>query len=115
MEDEYIALLQSMIDLLPMKVKVGEVLTQVKVDMTDVVTHSTTFEDNSGALMPATTKKTTARSKHISINYHHFREAIADGTVKIKRVNSDMQKADIFTKGLGIVKFQGLRRLLVGW
>ena len=35
--------------------------------------------------------------------------------LRLNKVDSDMQKADIFTKGLGIVKFQGLRHLLVGW
>ena len=67
-----------------MKVKVGEVLAQLKVDTTDVVTHSTPFEDNNGALTLAMTKKMTPWSKHIGIKYHHFWEAVTDGTIKIK-------------------------------
>ena len=114
MEAEYIALPQSMRDFLPMKVKVREVLAQLKVVMTAVVTHSIAFEDN-GALMSATTKKMTPRSKNIGIKYHYFREAVTDGAAKIKNVDSDTQKADIFTKGLGIVKIQGLGCLLDGW
>jgi hypothetical protein len=115
MEAEYIALLQSMGDLLPMKVKVEEVVTQLKIDMMNVVTHSTAFEDNNGALTLATTKKMMPRSKHIGIKYHHFRKAITDGLVKIEWIDSDKQRADIFMKGLGIIKFQEIWHLLSGW
>jgi hypothetical protein len=115
MEAEYIALSQSMRDLLPMKVKVEEVLMQLKIDMMTVVTHSTAFEDNNGALTLATMKKMTPRLKHIGIKYHHFRKAVTDGLVKIEQIDSDKQRASIFTKGLGVIKFQEIRHLLCGW
>jgi len=57
-----------------MKVKVGEVLAQLHLDMRDVVTHSTALEDNNGALIVAMSKKMMPRSKHIGIKYHHFRK-----------------------------------------
>ena len=55
----------------------------------------------------------TSRLKHIGIKYHHFRKAVVDGIVKIQRVDSEKQKADIFTKGLSTLKFQKIRRLLM--
>ena len=83
--------------------------------MRDVVTHSTAFEDKNGALIFATSKKMMPRSKHIGIKYHHFRKAVDDGIVKIKRVNSEKQRADIFTKGLSMLSFQEIYDLLMGW
>ena len=50
-----------------MKVNAEEVLAQLRVVMTDVVTHSTAFEDNNGALKLAMTKKMTPRLYHIGI------------------------------------------------
>ena len=115
MEAEYVALSQSMRDVLPMRIKVEQVLKQLNVDMTNVVVYSTAFEDNNGALILATTKKMTPRSKHIAIKYHHFKQAVYNGFVKIVKVNSEKQLADIFTKGLGTIKFQANRLLLCGW
>ena len=60
-EVEYIALSQSMLDLLPMKVKNDEVLSTLGIDMEQVTTYSTVFEDNNGALTLVTTKKMTPR------------------------------------------------------
>ena len=57
----------------------------------------------------------TPRSKHIAIKYHHFKQAVYNGFVKIVKVNSEKQLADIFTKGLGTIKFQANRLLLCGW
>ena len=55
-----------------MMIEVEQVLQQLNVDMTNAVVHSTAFEDNNGALLLATMKKMTPRSKHIAIKYHHF-------------------------------------------
>ena len=115
MEAEYVALSQSMRDVLPMRIKVEQVLKQLNVDMTNVVVYSTAFEDNNGALILATTKKMTLQSKHTAIKYHHFKQAVYNSFVKIVKVNSEKQLADIFTKGLGTIKFQANRLLLCGW
>ena len=95
-------------------IKVEQVLKQLNVDMTNVVVHSTAFGDNNGALL-TTMKKMTPRSKHIAIKYHHFKQAVFDGFVKILKVNSEQQLADIITIGLGSIKFQANRLLLCGW
>ena len=59
--------------------------------------------------------KMTLRSKHIALHYHFFREYIAKGEVDVKHVLTDLQIADILTKGLGDVKFEKLRKLMMGW
>ncbi|MGH7955130.1 MAG: reverse transcriptase domain-containing protein [Gloeomargaritales cyanobacterium] len=114
-EAEYVALSQSMRDVLPTQRLIIEILAFFKCTLEDTTTRSTVFEDNAGALTLAHTPAMTARSKHYGIKYHFFREHVRKGTVAIKKVNTELQKADIFTKGLGAIKFRELRRLLIGW
>ena len=114
MEAEYIALSQSMRDVIPTKSLIKEVLSHLGVSLEGVCTHSTIFEDNNGALTLANAPKMTPRSKHIGIKYHFFREHVKKKTVKIVYVCSDLQKADFFTKGLPVPKFQIMRKLLMG-
>jgi hypothetical protein len=75
----------------------------------------TVFKDNSGALELAKTPKMRPRTKHINVKYHHFREHVADGTVKIFKIPTEEQQADIFTKGLPENTFVYLRKLIMGW
>lgn len=114
-EAEYIALSQSMRDLLPLKGLISEVLTSYGVSLEEENTHSTVFEDNNGTLSLARTPAMTPRTKHIGVKYHFFREHVRNGTVKIVKVESENQKADIFTKGLGPQKFEAIRKMLMDW
>jgi hypothetical protein len=80
------------------------------------ILHSTVFEDNNGALSLATSPKISPRTKHIAVKYHHFRSKIgADKGILIQRIDTNDQKADIFTKGLGVIQFIQIRKLLMGW
>ena len=45
--------------------------------------HCSLFEDNSGVIELARTKKYRPRTKYIAIKYHHFRRYIQDGLVSI--------------------------------
>ena len=81
----------------------------------EVLTRSTIFEDNDATRILALSPKLTPRSKHIAIKYHFFREKIASGEINIERVDSSENVADIFTKGLDHVKFQAMRKKLIGW
>ncbi|MGH7973916.1 MAG: Ty1/Copia family ribonuclease HI [bacterium] len=86
---------------------------EIKLD--EATIRSTVFEDNAGALTLAYTPAMTLRNKHIGIKYHFFREHVQDGTVMIKKIATDDQKADMFTKGLAEPKFAKLRFLVQGW
>ena len=81
---------------------------------------STVFDDNNGALRLATTPKLILWIKHIVVKYHFFRSHISDKEgnskgVKIQRIDTKEQIADIFTKGLSAKGFAYLRRLLLRW
>jgi hypothetical protein len=49
-------------------------------------------------------------SKHIEIRYHFIRQAVEEGCIGIDYVRTSDQLADILTKALGRLIFQGLRR-----
>jgi len=104
MKAEYIALSQSMCDLLPMQYFIMEILT-----------YSTIFEDNNSALVLASSPKMMPRSKHIAIKYHFFREVIWKGIAHIAPIQTEEQLANILTKGLPEQTFSYLWQKLMGW
>jgi hypothetical protein len=97
-EAEYMALSQSMRDLLlPMRRLLQEIGERLQLDFSrPAILHSTVFEDNSGALLLATSPKINPRTKHIAVKYHHFRESVGeDKGVVILQINTKEQEADI--------------------
>jgi hypothetical protein len=114
-EAEYIALSQSMRDLIPFLdyIKEMDKIFDQKTDIPKV--HCSLFEDNNGALELARAPRYRPRTKHIAIKYHHFREHVKSGRIKIQPVDTKEQIADQFTKGLSTDIFQYLRYKLLGW
>jgi hypothetical protein len=49
-------------------------------------------------------------SKHIEMRYHFIRQAVEEGRIGIDYVRTSDQLADILTKALGCLIFQGLQR-----
>ena len=72
------------------------------------------FEDSSGAVLLSRGAKITPRTKHIDVNFHHVRSLVAEGVVDVTYIKTELQRADILTKGLGAVKFLKNRLLLLG-
>ena len=56
----------------------------------------------------------TPRTKHIAVKYHWFKSHLRDG-IEIKKIDTSIQKADIFTKGLKVVEFEKKRFMIMGW
>jgi len=79
------------------------------------------WEDNVGAIELAKQPKLRPRTKHIAIQYHHFRSWTVRGLndeepkIDVKYVKSELQQADIMTKPLPTGQFQAIRQLLSGW
>ena len=114
-EAEYIALSQSMREVIPFMnliVEVGEVfpLNNPKPKF-----HCKVFEDNRSCIRVAESPKFTPRTKHIAIKYHHFRKHVSDKTIAIFPINTSDQLADIFTKPLDRIVFTKLRKQIMGW
>ena len=79
------------------------------------------FEDNAGAIELAKLPKLRPRTKHLAIQYHHFRSWTVKGLngeeprIKVEYVQTQEQEADIMTKPLPRPQFQHLRQKLCGW
>ena len=67
------------------------------------------MEDNQGAIATAQNPVFHRRTKHIQIRYHHVREAVAEGIVRLMYCPTKEMLADIFTKALARDQFEHLR------
>jgi hypothetical protein len=78
---------------------------------------TTVWEDNTGALTLANMEpgQITPQSKFYAINMHWFRSKLKPNKIVVMKIESDQQKADIFTKGLQVIKFTPNGHLLCGW
>ena len=114
-EAEYIALSQSMRDLLPLRTILSELSRILMFEITTPIAQSTVFEDNNGAIELAKEPKYRPRTKHIAIKYHHFRDNVQSGKVEIKPIDTKEQRADIMTKPLEKTQFEYLRKSINGW
>jgi hypothetical protein len=131
MEAEYVALSQSMRDLIPIRELLREVMTTVfeAPDLVRYRTHSKAFEevspskipasqvyeDNAACLKFANTGQLSPRTKHIGIPYHWFRSKVVALDIAIVPVSTSAQLADTFTKGLTVDLFEKARLALMGW
>ena len=114
-EAEYIALSQCIRQLIPIRRLLDEIQTILSLEEFTSTAYSTIFEDNQGCVKLANGPKMNPRTKHIALKYHHFREYVKSGDIRVQHVRSEDQKADIFTKGLVKAKFEHLRNLLCLW
>ena len=114
-ESEYIALSQSLRDVIPLMGLLNEIRDVIPSGGQTPVVHCTVHEDNKGCIDLVETPRVRPRTKHIAIKYHHFREHVKNKTISVKYVETGRQVADIFTKALGDAQFGYLRGLLMGW
>ena len=117
LEAEYIALSTAMRELIPIRRLLKEICEKFKTEMETMISlHSTVFEDNNGAISLAQSPKLTPRTKHIAVKYHWFREHLGEEKgISLSKIESENQKADLFTKGLVEATFRKIRKMLCGW
>ena len=114
-EAEYIAMSQALRDIIPIMGSLQEMRERgFKVLCTEPYVYCKVFEDNSGALELARLPKLRPRTKHINVCYHHFREHVRKGLIKIFPVDTKDQIADALTKPLAQNDFQRHRRFMCG-
>ena len=105
------ALSHSVRALIPLKILIEEVINNLGIDSENLkfVSSSTIFEDNNAAIVVETGPRMTPTSNHIAVRYHLFRQHVGKEFV-IWEIESENQKADIFTKGLKVDFLSGLGR-----
>ena len=71
---------------------------------------TTIFEDNQACIFMAQNDMFSKRTKHIDVAYHFVQEAVNElGLVKIAKVDTNLNPADIFTKPLSADKLRGFK------
>jgi hypothetical protein len=115
-EAEYGALSTCLRDVINMMqvVKESKVLGWETFDGKPTV-HCKAFEDNSGTLEWARLPKMRARTKHLNIRMHHFREHVRDGHISVNKIPTRYQLGDIATKPQPEDLFVSQRESLMQW
>jgi hypothetical protein len=84
-----------------------------------ITVKSTIFEDNNGAISTAHTPMMTPCTKHIAVKYHLvkslFGPSSSNTTFDLQKIDTQEQKADVFTKGLGTEAFLQICKLLCNY
>ena len=98
---EYIALSSALRNVIP----IMELMDELKdggydLISTEPIVYCKAFEDNYGALEIARLPKMLPRTKAINVIYHHFREYVRLGMIKIYPISTQYQVADMITKPL---------------
>eukprot|EP00957_Ditylum_brightwellii_P165124 12572088-Ditylum_brightwellii.AAC.1 len=65
------------------------------------------FVDNISVVLNATNSGSTLNKKTVALLYHFVRERIVNGVVEIRKIDTDNNFADPFTKPLTSNKFHG--------
>jgi hypothetical protein len=114
-EAEYIAMSMALRDVIPVMNLIEEIKSKgFQVICTKPYAYCKVFEDNSGALELARLPKLRPRTKHINVCYHHFREHIRKGLIKIFPIDTKAQIADTLTKALAQNDFARHRKFMCG-
>ena len=115
MEAEYIALSQAMREVIPLINLMDELESLIPFYNPTPKIRCKMFEDNRSCIIVAESARLTPRTKHIAIKYHHFRQFVKNGSVKIYPIGTREQVADIFTKPLDEAQFKYLCNLFLRW
>jgi hypothetical protein len=114
-EAEYIAMSQSLRDVIPVMNLLQEMRERdYQVICTEPHVYCKEFKDNLGALELARLPKLRPRIKHINVCYHHFRKHVRKGLIKIFPIDTKDQIADALTKPLAQNDFQRHRCFMCG-
>ena len=116
-EAEIVALSQSMRELLWLRRLVVDVASTLGSEIQNPVElKSKVFEDNNAALTLAKKPGVSSRTKYIHTKHWFFKEHIGeDKGIVLKKIGTEDQLADIFTKGVKAELFVPLRDRLMGW
>ena len=102
--------------LIHLKILIKEVIENLGIESDNMkfVSSYTIYEDNNGAIVVAKIPRMTPTSNHISVKYNWFRQHVGKRFL-LWNIESENQKADIFTIGLQGQIFVSIRKLLCGW
>ena len=68
------------------------------------------FEDDESCVKKAKAQILTPKTKHISLDYHHFRSYVENFSISIGDIRTGKQNSDVLTKLVGDPQFICLRK-----
>ena len=116
-EAEYIALSQSLREVIPLMSMMKELKSAFPIEIQIPNFNCTVHEDNQSCISMATKQKFPPRTKHNALKYHHIRSYVDSKQIEIQYINTKEQLADCLTKllVLGMNLFLDLRKMLMEW
>jgi hypothetical protein len=96
-EAEYMAVSEAVKEAVWLKGLFSELSENLKVEEV--------FCDNQGAVLLSKDRMFHDRTKHIDIRHHYIREVVARGDLKVVKINTNDNAADMLTKPLPVAKF----------
>jgi Reverse transcriptase (RNA-dependent DNA polymerase) len=75
-------------------------ITNLLLELVDVILPSLLSEDNTGAIFLAKNQQVGARTKHIDVRYHFIREKVKSGQIHVSYVNTLKNPADLLSKNV---------------
>jgi hypothetical protein len=117
MDAEYVVISMAMRDLLNFKRLVQTIFMSVgfkKIQQFNIL--CSVFEYNAGELSSANIElpRMTPRSKNCAVIYHWFSACLKPENIRVLKLKSKLQLADIFTIGLPKSTTENIRELLMG-
>ena len=70
------------------------------------------YEDNTGCIEIVNNPVINEKSKHMGVHYHYIKQNIEEKVIEVRKIDSEWNIADIFTKPLAPAVFPALRDLL---
>ena len=113
---EYVALSTAIREVLPLMEMLEEIVKLgVMPTAPTPIIRCKVFEDNAGALKIAKAPKMRPRTKYLNTKYHHFRDQVESGRIRLEPISTEHQQADILTKALSEDLFIRFRTEILGW
>uniref|UniRef100_A0A7S4AV79 Reverse transcriptase Ty1/copia-type domain-containing protein n=2 Tax=Pseudo-nitzschia australis TaxID=44445 RepID=A0A7S4AV79_9STRA len=119
---EYVGLTNALRALIPIRSMVTDTLNFLHLPSSQhPEVHCTVFEDNQGAYLLATNQRLSVRTKYFCVKHHFFWSYVydkrrnPDGWLVVVKSSTDLQNADMLTKGLVCHLFESNRLRVQGW
>jgi Reverse transcriptase (RNA-dependent DNA polymerase) len=125
MESEYIAMSMSITEVQDIRNTLMEIFTDTDrvvpiIESSDsnaikcIMKATCIYGDNTAAITVGNMSYGTRRSRHINVRFHNVKNAVKEEVVKLEYIPTKSNKADFFTKCLGVATFRYLRGMFMG-
>jgi len=122
MESEYIAMSHCVSEIQYLRDLVGEICetyNEVPIESSgseavgNIMEAVKVYGDNTASIVVGNASYHTKRSRHINVRFHNVKDAVRGSLITLEYIPSKQNKADFFTKCLGVPTFRYLRGMFM--